>query len=209
MRPTASAAPTAGCGRRWPASPCCWPPRSWPAPSRSPSAATARHAAVVADAQRLGAQALTDDRVDRGLLLARAGTALDDSVATRSSLLSELLRHPAAVGVLPGTGNRPNCNAISPDGRTLAIEDNAATVLLVNPMTHRLAAPPLRADGGLDFSSDGRTLASRRRARRGSSRSTSWTWRAGASAAISTSVRRPPSPTRRSARCSARASASW
>ena len=121
--------------------------------------ATARHAAVVADAQRLGAQALTDDRVDRGLLLARAGTALDDSVATRSSLLSELARHPAAIGVLPGTANRPNYNAISPDGRTLAIEDNAATVLLVNPMTHRLAAPPLRADGGLDFSSDGRTLA--------------------------------------------------
>ena len=56
--------------------------------------AAARRAAVVADAQRLGAEALTDDRVDRGLLLARAGTALDDSVATRSSLLSQLLRPP-------------------------------------------------------------------------------------------------------------------
>ncbi len=54
----------------------------------------ARSAATVADAQRLGAQALTEERLDRALPLAGAGVALDDSVATRSSLLSTLVRGP-------------------------------------------------------------------------------------------------------------------
>ena len=49
----------------------------------------AREAATVADAQRLGAQALTDDRLDRALLLARTGVELDDSVATRGNLLRD------------------------------------------------------------------------------------------------------------------------
>ena len=43
----------------------------------------ARHAADTADAQRLGAEALTRDQLDQALLLARAGVDLDDSVATR------------------------------------------------------------------------------------------------------------------------------
>ena len=62
----------------------------------------ARRAATVADAQRLGAQALTDERLDRALLLARAGVDLDDSVATRGNLLATLLRvRPGSLGVLP------------------------------------------------------------------------------------------------------------
>ena len=55
----------------------------------------ARDAARTADAQRLGAQALVDDRLERSLLLAQAGRELDDSVATRGYLLSALVRHPA------------------------------------------------------------------------------------------------------------------
>ena len=47
-----------------------------------------RDSARTADAQRLGAQALVDDRLDRSLLLAQAGRELDDSVATRGNLLS-------------------------------------------------------------------------------------------------------------------------
>ncbi len=41
----------------------------------------ARAEATAAAAQRLGAQALTDDRLDRALLLARQGVALDDTLA--------------------------------------------------------------------------------------------------------------------------------
>ena len=65
-----------------------------------------RDTARTADAQRLGAQALIDDRLERSLLLAQAGRALDDSVATRGNLLSALVRHPAAVGVLRGGQRR-------------------------------------------------------------------------------------------------------
>ena len=52
----------------------------------------ARSAATVADARRLAAQALSEERRDEALRLAGAGVALDDSPATRSSLLSALVR---------------------------------------------------------------------------------------------------------------------
>ncbi len=63
---------------------------------------TARHRATAAIAQRLGAQALVEPALDRALLLAREGVALDDSAATRSNLLASLLRSPAALTVLQG-----------------------------------------------------------------------------------------------------------
>jgi WD40 repeat protein/DNA-binding SARP family transcriptional activator/energy-coupling factor transporter ATP-binding protein EcfA2 len=88
----------------------------------------ARSAARAEAAQRLGAQALTEDRVDQALRLAGAGLALDDSVATRSNLLSTLLRSPAMVGVLPGDGQDLGLVALSPDGGTLAVGDRQGSV---------------------------------------------------------------------------------
>ena len=81
----------------------------------------ARAEATVAAAQRLGAQALAEDDLDRALLLARQGVALHDSPQTRSSLLAALLKSPAAVGVLRGDGDRLAGVALSPDDRTLAV----------------------------------------------------------------------------------------
>ena len=66
----------------------------------------ARAEATAADAQRLGAQALAEDDLDRSLLLARQGVALDDSPQTRGNLLAALLKSPAAIGVLRGDGDR-------------------------------------------------------------------------------------------------------
>jgi WD40 repeat protein len=94
----------------------------------------ARSAATAADAQRLGAQALSEDRLDRALLLAGAGLALDDSVATRSSLLSVLVRGPQALGVLNGDGPL-FALALSPDGGTLAIGGLDDTVNLFDTET--------------------------------------------------------------------------
>ncbi len=74
----------------------------------------------VATAQRLGARALAEDDLDLGLLLARQGVALDDSVQTRGSLLAALLKSPAALGVLRGDGERMTNVVLSPDQRTLA-----------------------------------------------------------------------------------------
>ena len=78
----------------------------------------ARDEAVAADAQRLGAQALLEDNLDRSLLLARQGMALDDSVQTRGNLLAALLKSPAAIGVLRGDGDRLIGLDLSPDERT-------------------------------------------------------------------------------------------
>jgi energy-coupling factor transporter ATP-binding protein EcfA2 len=51
--------------------------------------------ARVADARRLGAEALRSGELDRSLLLAATGVELDDSVETRANLLATLDRAPA------------------------------------------------------------------------------------------------------------------
>ena len=97
----------------------------------------ARSAATVAAAQRLGAQAVTEN-LDQALRLATAGVALDDSVATRSSLLSTLLRNPAAIRVLTPTGEELPAFALSPDGETLAASDADGTVTLFDTDTYEV-----------------------------------------------------------------------
>ncbi len=96
----------------------------------------ARSAATAEAAQRLGAQALTEERLDRAALLANTGVALDDSTATRSNLLSTLVRNPPVLGVLRGDGDPLNPLALSPDGRTLAVGDEGGTVILFDTATH-------------------------------------------------------------------------
>ena len=88
----------------------------------------ARSAARAEAAQRLAAQALTEDRPDQALRLAAAGVALDDSVATGSNLLSTLQRSPAMLAVLPADGEDLGPVALSPDGGTLAVGDGSGTV---------------------------------------------------------------------------------
>ena len=95
----------------------------------------ARDAATAEAAQRLGAQALTEERLDNALLLANAGAALDDSVATRSNLLSTLLRSPAAIGVLNGDGGVLTAVALSPDGDSLALGEFDGTVTVFDTET--------------------------------------------------------------------------
>ena len=99
----------------------------------------ARDAATVADAQRLGAQALTDERLDRALLLARTGVDLDDSVATRGNLLSTLLRaRPGSLGVLPDVRDIEIYSvAVSARGDRLAIGDAFGEIQVFDPRTRR------------------------------------------------------------------------
>ena len=122
----------------------------------------ARDAAVVADAQRLGAGALTEARIDRALLLAQAGVGLDASRTTRGNLLSVLFRSPAALGVLNGDGWPLFSTAISRDGRLYATGDERGTVTIFDARTRRVAGRYEIKDGfiqTLNFSPDGRTLA--------------------------------------------------
>jgi WD40 repeat protein/DNA-binding SARP family transcriptional activator len=122
---------------------------------------TARHEAVAAEAQRLGAQALSEDTLDRSLLLARQGVALDDSLTTRSNLLAALLRSPAAIHVLRGEGGRMLAVGASTNGRVVVAGDNRGGVVAFDTAGWRREASyrtglPVRT---LRFSPDGTRLA--------------------------------------------------
>ena len=129
---------------------------------------TARATALTADSQRLGAEALTEDRLDRALLLARAGVDLEETPRTRSNLLAALLRAPqAAIGILGGTADAEVfTTAVSPDGRVLAIGQAEGTVTTFDTASRRKRGV-YRIGGAIgaglvqsvQFSPDGRTLA--------------------------------------------------
>ncbi len=102
--------------------------------------------ATVADAQRLGAQALSDPSLDRSLLLAREAVSLDDSLETRSNLLSALLRSPAAIGVARVGSDRLLDEALSPDGHTLAVRGDDGRVVFIDTDTLRRVGPPIPTD---------------------------------------------------------------
>jgi len=81
-------------------------------------AASAEQQAKAADARRLGAEALRSIELDRALLLAVAGTALDDTPDTRSNLSAVMGR---TLQLLDSTRSDSTISlSISPDGRTLA-----------------------------------------------------------------------------------------
>src|SRR5215216_67566 len=119
----------------------------------------ARAEATAADAQRLGAQALADTNLDRGLLLARQGVALDDSVQARGNLFATLLKNPAAIGVLGGDGDPLTSLDLSPDGQTLAYIDNDGTLSFVDTRSRRPSAPRQTLPGFLYGPSGGDTVS--------------------------------------------------
>ena len=131
----------------------------------------ARRDATAAVAQRLGAQALVDPSLDRSLLLAREGVNLLNSDATRSNLLAALLRIPNAIGVIHEGSDRILDEALSDDGRTLAVRGTDGNVALFDTRTRRpigaalqgtsdIAFTPItKSFHALAFSPDSRTLA--------------------------------------------------
>lgn len=127
----------------------------------------ARASANRAVAERLGAQALLKDDLDRSLLLARESVNQYESVATRGNLLAALLRSPAAIGLLHGDGDRQQRVAASPDGRLVATGDNDGTLTFFDLETMRPSGAPLELATkefagpiwAMEFSPDGKTLA--------------------------------------------------
>jgi WD40 repeat protein len=122
----------------------------------------ARREARAADARHLGAQALVEPDLDRALLLARQGVALEDSVETRSNLLAALMRSPAAIAVSRVGRGRLNSMAMRPDGRVLVVGDEHGTVNFLDPATGRELRRPFDAQtffiGQLVFNRSGSRL---------------------------------------------------
>jgi WD40 repeat protein/DNA-binding SARP family transcriptional activator len=119
-------------------------------------AQVAQRQTVVAESRRLAAQALLEGDLDRSLLLAVEAVHQDDSVDSRSALLTTLLRNPQARRVLRGDGNQLQNVTLSPDGRTLAAADNAGGTYLWDTRTGRRLTG---LDGSmLAFSRGGRLL---------------------------------------------------
>jgi DNA-binding SARP family transcriptional activator/WD40 repeat protein len=106
----------------------------------------ARDEAQRAQAQRLGVQALVEEELDRSLLLARQGVAIESSAQTRGNLLAALLRSPAAVGVAWSEGDRLLRMAAHPDGRTVAVGDNRGRLLLLDVTGGGPARPVRRVE---------------------------------------------------------------
>jgi WD40 repeat protein len=123
----------------------------------------AERQALVADSRRLSAQALLQPDLDRSLLLAEQAVRLDDSVDTRSALLTSLLRSPRAVGRFRAGDNHVEELALSPDGRTLVAVDGLGLTYWWDTLTgHRLAGPlgePALPPCRPAFSPDGHVLA--------------------------------------------------
>ena len=82
----------------------------------------ARTEARVALARQLGAQAVSEPRLDVAMLLAREAVSLDRSPETEGSLLATLQRTPAVVRSLAVASDGPaQVLGVSPDGRTVAV----------------------------------------------------------------------------------------
>jgi WD40 repeat protein len=130
----------------------------------------ARDAETAQLAQRLGAQALVEDDLDRSLLLARQAVAIDDTPQTSGYLLAALRRAPAAIGIMHGdAGQNLRRIAVTPDGRMLAVAgQGGAGIRFLDPETYEQIGPPvdvptgpygLKDVIGLAFSPDGERLA--------------------------------------------------
>jgi WD40 repeat protein/DNA-binding SARP family transcriptional activator len=127
--------------------------------------------ATSATAERLGAQAQIQPSLDLSLLLAREAVNLNDSIATRGYLLTALLRAPAAIAIVHEGGGSVFDEALSPNGRTLAVRGNDGNIVLFDAHTmNRIGGVQLRENQislfrtsgprhALAYSPDGKMLA--------------------------------------------------
>ena len=123
----------------------------------------AKAQALTSDAERVGAQALTDPNVDHSLLLAVTGVRLQNRFQTRSDLFADLQQNAALIRLIRPSQIEISALRASPDGRLLAVGDESGTVRFIylaswkpDGVAVRLKNPV--SERALSFSPDGRTL---------------------------------------------------
>jgi WD40 repeat protein len=119
--------------------------------------------ALTSDAERIGAQALTEPNVDRSLLLSVASVKLQNRAQTRSDLFADLQQNPALIRLIRPSHIEITALRASPDGRLLAVGDSSGTVRFIDLTTWEPRGATVRLDSAvaehaLSFSPDGRTL---------------------------------------------------
>ena len=119
--------------------------------------------ALTSDAERLGAQALSDPNVDHSLLLAVTGVKLHDRLQTRSDLFAALQQNAALLRLTRPSNVEITALAVSPDGRLLVVGDASGTVRFINLAAWRAQGAVVRLDEpigqrDLSFSPDGHTV---------------------------------------------------
>ncbi len=119
--------------------------------------------ALTSDAERVGAQALTEQDVDRQLLLGVAAVKLQNRPQTRSDLLAVLQKNTALLRFIRPFSDLPTSVQVSPDGRLLAVADESGLVRFINLGTWTRVGRDATLGGpvaprAMSFSPDGHTL---------------------------------------------------
>jgi WD40 repeat protein/class 3 adenylate cyclase/tRNA A-37 threonylcarbamoyl transferase component Bud32 len=119
--------------------------------------------ALTSDAERIGAQALTEPNVDRSLLLGVAAVKLQNRIQTRSDLFADLQQNAALIHLIRPSKIEITALRVSPDGRLLAVGDASGAVRFIDLSTWKPSGPTVRlgapvGERALSFSPDGRTL---------------------------------------------------
>ena len=114
------------------------------------SRSNAQHEARVALGRQLGAEAVSEPRIDLAMLLARESLNLDHSSQTEGTLLATLLRTPAVIGTFTvPIKDRPQDVRVSADGRAIAVYTNNGLMRIYDTRTHRQTAH--FPGGGADY----------------------------------------------------------
>src|SRR5205814_943437 len=100
------------------------------------SRSNAQHEAQVALGRQLGAEAVSEPRIDRAMLLARESLNLDRSPQTAGTLLATLLRTPAVIGTFTvPIQDRPQDVKVAPDGQSIAAVTNNSVMRIYGVRT--------------------------------------------------------------------------